>query len=98
MMQKFLEAVAAQQAWYKKAGTSDQITVMRIIDRNPDTKVSTYSETQAITTHTHGPASPPPHDAGYDAFAALYMHGEVAFRRRPHRMPHSAVHRMSGHR
>jgi hypothetical protein len=31
MMQKFLEAVAARQAWYKNAGTCDQITVMRII-------------------------------------------------------------------
>jgi hypothetical protein len=74
MMPKFLEAVAAQQAWYKKAGTPDQIAVMRIIDRNADTKVSTYSETQAITTHTR-PAdagTPPPHDAGYDAFVALY--------------------------
>ena len=74
MIQKFLEAVAAQQAWYKKAGTPDQITIMRIIDRNPDTKVASYSETQAITSHTRpgDSSAPPPHDAGYDAFVALY--------------------------
>ncbi len=74
MMDKFLKAVAAQQAWYKAAGTSDVIQVMRIIDRNPDTHVSTFSETQALTTHiepasrTKGPA----HDAGYDAFVAMF--------------------------
>ncbi|MEG9437205.1 hypothetical protein JAO29_13685 [Edaphobacter sp. HDX4] len=74
MMQKFLQAAAAQQAWYKQAGTPDQITVMRIIDRNPDTKVATYSDTQALTSHTRpGDSSQPPaHDAGYDAFVALY--------------------------
>ena len=74
MMQKFLEAVAAHQAWYKKAGTPDQITVLRIIDRNPDTKAASYSETQAMTFHIE-PADRtqgPPHDAGYDAFVALY--------------------------
>lgn len=74
MMQKFLDAVAAQQAWYKQAGTPDQISVMRIMERNPDTRAYAFSETQAITTHiepvtrTKGPA----HDAGYDAFVAMY--------------------------
>jgi hypothetical protein len=74
MMQKFLEAVGAQKALYKKAGTPDEITVMRIMNLNPDTKVSTYSETQAITTHSR-PAdnsAPPPHDAAYDAFVSLF--------------------------
>ena len=74
MMQKFLDAVAAHQAWYKKAGTPDQITVMRLIDRNSDTKVSSYSETQVMTFHVE-PADRtqgPPHDAGYDAFVTLY--------------------------
>jgi len=70
MMPKFLEAVAAQQAWYKKAGTSDKIGVMRIIDM----KTRTYSETEAMTTHLSTPDSGPrpPHDAGYDAFVALF--------------------------
>ena len=74
MMGKFLDAVAAQQAWYKNAGTTDEIAVMRIMEQDPDTKAWALSETQAITTHVmpaghgHGPA----HDAGYDAFVALY--------------------------
>jgi hypothetical protein len=74
MMDKFLQAVAAQQAWYKAAGTSDVIQVMRIMERNPDTRVSTFSETQALTTHIE-PASRtkgPDHDAGYDAFVAMF--------------------------
>jgi hypothetical protein len=74
MMQKFLDAVAAHQAWYKNAGTPDQITVMRIIERNPDTKATSYSETQVMTFHIE-PADRtqgPPHDAAYDAFVALY--------------------------
>jgi hypothetical protein len=75
MMPKFHEAVAAQKAWYKKTGTPDEISVMRIIERNPDTKVAAYSETQAITTHTrpgNSAAQRPAEDAGYAAFVALY--------------------------
>jgi hypothetical protein len=74
MMGKFLQAVAAQQAWYKAAGTSDVIQVMRIMDRNPDTHVSTFSETQALTTHIEPAirAKGPAHDAGYDAFVAMF--------------------------
>lgn len=73
MFQKFLDAVAAQQAWYKNIGTPDQISVMRIIDRNPDTKTASYSTTQAMTSHIE-PANrtPPSHDAGYDAFVTLF--------------------------
>jgi hypothetical protein len=51
MMDKFLGAVAAQQAWYKNAGTPDEISVMRVMEQNPDTKAWTLSDTQAITTH-----------------------------------------------
>jgi hypothetical protein len=51
MMDKFLKATAAQQAWYKNAGLPDQVGVMRIMERNPDTKAYAVSETQAITTH-----------------------------------------------
>lgn len=32
MMDQFLKAVAAQQAWYKAAGTTDKIGVMRILE------------------------------------------------------------------
>src|ERR1039457_819759 len=51
MMDQFLKAVAAQQAWYKAAGTPDEIGVMRILERDPTTKAYTVSKTQAITTH-----------------------------------------------
>ena len=74
MMQKFLQAVTAQQAWYKAAGTSDQISIMRVLTQDSTTKAWSTSDTEAITTHiepaarTNGPA----HDAGYDAFVALF--------------------------
>jgi hypothetical protein len=74
MMQKFLDAVAAQKAWYKNAGTPDEISVMRIMEQNPDTKAYTFSETQAITTHTE-PASQtkgPAHDAAWDTFVTMF--------------------------
>jgi hypothetical protein len=73
MMAKFLAAVAAQQAWYKQAGTTDRIEVMRIMDRGPNTKAYSLSETQAITTHSISTsAKNPAHDAGYDAFVAMF--------------------------
>ncbi len=73
MMQKFLDAVTAQAAWYKAAGTPDRIDVMRVLDRDPNTKAYTLSETQAITTHI-SPADKnrPKQDAGYDAFVAMF--------------------------
>ncbi len=74
MIQKFLDAVAAQQAWYKNAGTPDEIGVMRILEQNPDTKAWALSGTQAITTHVMpaGRDRGPAHDAGYDAFVAMF--------------------------
>ena len=73
MMDKFLQAAAAQQAWYKAAGTSDQIGVMRVLVQDPTTKAWSMSETEAITTHTtpNGPTRSP-HDAAWDAFVAMY--------------------------
>jgi hypothetical protein len=69
MMDTFLQAVAAQKAWYKKAGTTDQISVMRVIDR----KTGTYSTTEALTTHTQAVGTTrAPGDAGFDAFVALF--------------------------
>lgn len=72
-METFLSAVAAQKAWYKNAGTPDEIAVMRVMDENPQTKAWTLSETQAITTHI-GPreAKRLVHDAAWDAFVALF--------------------------
>jgi hypothetical protein len=73
MMQKFLDAVSAQQDWYKKAGTPDEISVMRVMEQNPDTKAWTLSATQAITTHVMPDRSKSlAHDAAWDAFVAMF--------------------------
>ena len=74
MMDKFLKAVAAQQAWYKNAGMPDQIGLMRILVQDPATKAYSVSDSQAITTHII-PASSgkgPTHDAAWDAFVAMF--------------------------
>lgn len=74
MMLKFIEAAALQQAWYRKAGTLDHIEVKRVAERDPATRLFRISETQAVTSHIE-PArreGDPPHDAGYDAFVAMY--------------------------
>jgi hypothetical protein len=69
MMDKFLQAVAAQKAWYASKGVSDTIGVERVIDM----KTGTYSTSQAVTTHTSAPGSKQPaHDPAYDAFVALF--------------------------
>jgi hypothetical protein len=69
MMDKFLGAVAAQKAWYKSKGSADTISVERIIDM----KSGTYSSTQALTNRIQSVDSKQPtHDAGYDAFVALF--------------------------
>ena len=75
MMQTFMDAVAAHQAWYKNAGGPDQIVAMRIIDQDPTTKAQSYSETEVLTSHVEPVkrAQPlPAHDASYDAFVKLY--------------------------
>jgi len=46
---------------------------MRVMVQNPDTKVYSVSETEAITNHTQpSRAKAPAHDAGFDAFVALF--------------------------
>jgi hypothetical protein len=74
MMSKFLQAAAAQQDWYKNAGTPDKIHVMRVMEQDPTTKAYTLSETQALTTHSMPAtrAKDPAHDAGFDAFVTLF--------------------------
>ncbi len=67
MMDKFVEAVAAQKAWYKKAGTSDEIILLKVLD----TKDGTWSTTEALTEHIGG-GTRPAHDAGYQAFVDLF--------------------------
>lgn len=75
MMDLFLKAVAAQQAWYKNAGTPDQIGVQRILVQDPTSKAWSTSDTQAITTHVM-PATrstgPRPDQAAWDAFVKMF--------------------------
>lgn len=70
---KFFEAVALQQAWYRKGGGNDTIEIKRVTQRDPDTKEFKISETQIVTSHIE-PAlrKDPAHDADYDAFVALF--------------------------
>lgn len=69
MMDAFDKAVAAQKAWYQSTGTQDEITVIHVFD----TKTGEYMKNEALTTHSQVPDSPrPKHDAGYDAFVALF--------------------------
>jgi hypothetical protein len=69
MMATFEKAVMAQKAWYKQAGTKDEISLMRIADP----KSGSYSETEAITTHTSVNGAPTTkQDAAYDAFVAMF--------------------------
>jgi len=70
---KFFEAVALQQAWYRKAGGNDTIQIKRVTQKDPATGVYKISETQVVTSHIE-PASrkQPAHDAGYDEFVALF--------------------------
>lgn len=65
----FLSAVSAQKAWYKKAGAADEISVLRVVDP----KTGAFSETEALTFHKQAGANSPAHDAGYDAFVALFQ-------------------------
>jgi len=75
MMDAFLKAVAAQAAWYKSAGTTDQIGVMRILNQDPTSKAYTVSDTEAITTHimpSKRSTGPRPDQAGWDAFVKMF--------------------------
>jgi hypothetical protein len=70
MMDKFVSAVAAQKAWYKKIGAPDEISMLRILD----TSSGAYSSTEALTMHEQAGSGGPnaPHDADYDAFVAMF--------------------------
>jgi hypothetical protein len=73
MLAKFYQAVALQQAWYRKAGGPDTIEVRRVTQRDPVTREYKISETQIVTSHIE-PAlrKEPVHDAGYDMFVGLF--------------------------
>jgi len=75
MMSTFMKAVAGHQAWYAAAGAPDKIVAMRVIDRDPATKVQSYSETQMVTSHVEPVKRDhplPPEGDSYKAFADLY--------------------------
>ena len=76
MMATFMQAVAAQQAWYASKGTPDKIDVMRVMERNAETKAWSFSETQMMTSHiepaVRAGGKRPEEDAGYKAFVELY--------------------------
>jgi len=74
MMPKFLEAVAAQQAYYRHKGLVDQIVLERVTaSAKPG---GAYSDTLAITDHILGASLPAGNrteqDDEYKAFVALY--------------------------
>lgn len=72
-MDEFLIAIAKQQAWYKDAGTPDQIQVMSIMVRDPATRAFLISDAEAITAHVEPANRPEPaHDAAYTAFVNLF--------------------------
>ena len=75
MMLKFFEAVALQQAWYKKMGTTDQIEIKRVVEFDTASKAYMISETQAVTSHLEPAVRSKvlPHDPDYDKFVALYQ-------------------------
>ena len=73
MLAKFYQAVALQQAWYRKAGAPDVIEVRRVTQRDPATREFKISQTQIVTSHIE-PAlrKEPAHDAAYDEFVAVF--------------------------
>ena len=75
---KFMAAVAAQQAWYKGHGFSDVIFAAREIVRDPQTQAESYSDKEVITYHYAKVGGPPPvHDAAWDAFVKMYSDTSV---------------------
>lgn len=75
MMSTFMKAVAGHQAWYAAAGAPDKIVAMRVIERDPATKVQSYSETQVVTSHVEPVRRDHPllpEADSYKAFVDLY--------------------------
>jgi hypothetical protein len=73
-IEKFMIAMAAQQAWYKSHGRADKIFASRILVSDPDTKVYRYSDTEILSYHYYADndRTSPPHDAAWEAFVKLY--------------------------
>jgi hypothetical protein len=73
-MAKFLQAAAAQQAWYKDAGAPDEIEVLRVLKLDPATKSYTFSDAEAMTSHIEPFGRPKgrAQDSRYGAFVKMY--------------------------
>jgi hypothetical protein len=72
-MEKFMAAVAAQQAWYASHGYPDIIFAARVLKRDPQTGAFSYSDTQMLTYHYIQVRSQAvTHDAAWDAYVKMY--------------------------
>lgn len=72
-IEKFMEAVAAHQAWYASHGYPDIVFAARVVERDPGTNTITLSNKTVLTYHySKGPVPPAAHDAAWDAYVKLY--------------------------
>ena len=71
---QYMHALAAHKEWYRKHGYKDQIFVAKILERDPKTNESRYSEHLVISYHFIEPDSKPPvHDAEWESYVKEYM-------------------------
>lgn len=68
MMDTFLQAATAQQAWYTKNGSADTIHVLRVMNG----QTHEWSTTEAMSDHVETGAQPK-QDEGYAAFVKLFQ-------------------------
>jgi hypothetical protein len=75
-MDGFLAAVAADQAWYRTNGITDnQIVASRVIVKDDATGGTKFSDTDVLTYHLHPPSeerTPEMGDSAWKEFEKLY--------------------------
>ncbi len=75
-MDGFMAAVAANLAWYRTSGVSDnQIVASRVIVKDDATGGTKYSDKDVLTYHVHPPSeerTPEMGDSGWKAFEKQY--------------------------
>lgn len=75
-MAGFMSAVAAQKAWYKNNGVTDNdIAVSRVLEKDSSTGGTKYSDKDVLTYHVHPPAeerTPEIGDSDWKAFEKQY--------------------------
>jgi hypothetical protein len=76
-LQQFLEAVAANKAWYRANGVNDNdIFAARELVRDSASGTMKYSDTEVLTYHVRPPARarvPNRGDAAWNAFVKLFQ-------------------------